>query len=189
MSVSKTYVRNPQNVQQVLEQYKADDKPTVPDLAARLGTTFHNVQHILKTHLSAEEYAAEKALRYSRSKAGLKNPMSDKSGSLHPNFIGDIEDGHGYLMRKVEGRYEQVHRIVMAEAIGLVPPLLPRSLHVHHIDGDKKNNVLDNLALVTPAGHRTLHRTTGWSKSPLWEQWVSGTSRSQETTPTQPVVS
>lgn len=187
VSVSKRYVGDLENRQKVVAAYKAHDKPTIPDLAVRLGTTYHNVMHILREELPAEEYAAEKALRYSRSKMAEKNPMSGKSGSQHHNHIGDIEDGHGYMMRKVGGRYEQVHRLVMAEALGL--PILPRKLHVHHIDEDKKNNSLDNLALVTPVGHRTLHRTTGWNRSPLWEQWVSGTSKSQETTPTGAVVS
>ena len=189
MSVSKRYVNNPDNVAAVLEMYKARDKPTLDTMAERLGTTTQNVRHILRSHLPKEEYAAEKSLRLSRSKMGTKNPMLGKSGSQHHNYIGDIEDGHGYLMRKVDGRYEQVHRIVMAEALGLEPPVLPRSLHVHHIDGDKQNNSLDNLALVTPAGHRTLHMTTGWSKSPLCEQWGSGTLRWRETTPTVQAVS
>lgn len=186
MSVSKSYVNDPANVEAVLIAYKADDKPTVKDLAQRLETTAHNVQHIVRAHLSPEEFQAEKALRYSRSKTGTKNPMRGKSGSLHHNFVGEIEDGHGYLMRKVSGRYEQSHRIVMAELLGFDPPVLPRTVDVHHIDGNKRNNDPDNLAVVTNVGHRTLHRTTGWSRSPLWDQWVSGTSRSKETIPTQP---
>lgn len=43
----------------------------------------------------------------------------------------------------------------MAEALSLQE--LPESLDVHHIDGNTKNNDLDNLALVTKAGHKRIH--------------------------------
>ena len=64
----------------------------------------------------------------------------------------------------------------MAEALGLES--LPERLSVHHINKDKTDNRLDNLALVTSAGHQKLHACTPPSpKSTLWEQWVFGTSR------------
>ncbi|WP_077175866.1 HNH endonuclease [Pasteurella multocida] len=48
-----------------------------------------------------------------------------------------------------------VHRLVMEKRIGRK---LQRDEHVHHIDGDVTNNSIDNLALVTVAGHARLHR-------------------------------
>ena len=48
-----------------------------------------------------------------------------------------------------------VHRLVMENKIGRE---LMRDECVHHIDGDVTNNSIDNLALVTVAGHARLHR-------------------------------
>ena len=163
-------------MKQVLALYLADDKPTLQTVADRMGTTFHNVQAVVKQHLSAERLKGEQALRYSRSKMGAHNPMQGKTGLQHPNYIGDVFTKDGYLQRKVEGRYVLVHRIVMAEALGLTE--LPATLEVHHIDEDKENNRLDNLAAVTARGHRELHaKRTKLQRSPLWAQWQSGISK------------
>jgi len=46
-------------------------------------------------------------------------------------------------------------RILMEMKLG--KPLDP-SIDVHHIDGDKSNNDLDNLALIPHGYHQSLHR-------------------------------
>ncbi len=182
MSVSKSWVETYGPV--AVKRYKADDKPTLEELAESLGTTYQNVQAAVRAGLPEQEYRAEKALRYSRSKT-VANPMRGRNGSRHHGYKGSVPDGKGYLTEPKDGGREFQHRQVLAAALGLEE--LPSWLHVHHLDGDKENNALDNLALVTPVGHRFLHRSRPeWTRSPLWEQWVSGTSRSEETTPTQP---
>lgn len=176
MAVSQSYVSDTQNVEAVLSVYLSEDRPTVEETAEKVGTTFQNVRHILHCNLDPERYKLEKALRYSRSKMGEKNPMLGKNGSLHPNFLGDVDDGHGYLMRKVDGRYVYVHRLVMAEALGMAT--LPDEWVVHHINEDKQDNRLDNLALVTNSGHRALHaKKSPYERLPLWAKWESGTSK------------
>lgn len=176
MSVSQKFVSDPQNVERVISLYLSDTKPTVEETAAQTRTTYHNVGHILKRHLPPEQFKFEKALRYSRSKMGEQNPMTGQSGSLHHNYIGEVETKDGYLQVKVNGQYELVHRQMMAEELGL--ERLPPQFEVHHINEQKQDNRLDNLALVTPTGHRTLHAK--WSPSerrPLWERWESGISK------------
>lgn len=183
MSVSKKYVSCPVNREAVLAAYLGPDRPTTKSVALSLGTTFHNVSHILSQALEPERLKAEQALRYSRSKTGAANPMQGKSGSQHHNFIGRISDGHGYLQIKVGRRYVLEHRLVMSKALGV--GRLPKGWDVHHLDGDKENNALENLALVTKEGHRRLHRfLPDSSRHPLWDQWVSGTSKSREIIPT-----
>jgi hypothetical protein len=57
-------------------------------------------------------------------------------------------------------RYE--HRLVMERILGRP---LARNEVVHHIDGNKQNNLPENLRVLTPSEHTLLHGTQGrWSK-------------------------
>ena len=156
MSISKLWVSSPENIRSALEAYRKPDLLKLQEIAAQLGTTFHNVSHVIRKHMPEAERRALAALRYSDSKHGSKNPMWGKTGEQHHNWIGECEDGYGYLTCLHEGKRHFVHRIVMAQALGL-KSLLPETWAVHHIDGDTKNNKIDNLALVTHAGHKAIH--------------------------------
>lgn len=155
MSVSKKWVAKPENVERVLELYRSRELLTVSQLAERIATSFHNVQHVLKTHMPGAEYAALKAVRKSASKMGSKNPMFGKVKEDHHNWKGLCDNGDGYFTVLHNGKRRLMHRVVMAEALGVEE--LPEHLDVHHIDGDRGNNALDNLALVTKKGHRMIH--------------------------------
>ena len=52
------------------------------------------------------------------------------------------------------GRWVRRHRAVMEELLGVK---LSEGVVVHHIDGNVKNNSVDNLAVVTRGGHGRLH--------------------------------
>jgi hypothetical protein len=155
MSISKEWVGNATNQLEALSLYRSRGLLTIEAIARQLDTTTHNVQHVLKFCMPAAERRALAKLRYSASKTGSKNPMTGKTGEQHHNWQGECEDGYGYLTCLHNGKRQLVHRIVMAEALSLQE--LPESLDVHHIDGNTKNNDLDNLALVTKAGHKRIH--------------------------------
>lgn len=59
-----------------------------------------------------------------------------------------------YKAVKIEGKKYDVHRLVMEEHLG-------RSLGIndiiHHIDGDKRNNDISNLKLMTRSEHSSMH--------------------------------
>ena len=56
---------------------------------------------------------------------------------------------------KGEHKGKMIHRLVMEKFIGR--ELFSHEV-VHHIDGDKSNNSIDNLALMTTSAHARLHR-------------------------------
>jgi hypothetical protein len=181
MAISKQWLTE-KNIQLVLKRIREKDCPSNQQMAAEFHTTPHNIGWILRNHLGEVEYRAVKVVRYSRSKTGKKNPMFGKRGEETPNWKGEVNDGYGYLTCLQAGKRQFVHRTVMAKALGI--PILPRLLDVHHIDGNKHNNHLDNLALTTRVGHQAMHAIMRpesakykLKKSTLWEAFQSMTSR------------
>ena len=70
---------------------------------------------------------------------------------------GRFDDGHGYWRIKVsKGRYAPEHRVIMEKHLGRK---LEKWEHVHHIDGNKKNNDLKNLVVMIQSAHHKLHLT------------------------------
>ena len=123
MSVSKSWTQDPANISAVLAAYRNDPPLIVAAIATNLGTTAHNISHVLEKHMSASELKARKALRYSITKEGERNPMKGKTKEQHHNWIGECSDCKGYLTILHNGVRQFVHRVVMAEALGL--PMLP----------------------------------------------------------------
>jgi hypothetical protein len=62
----------------------------------------------------------------------------------------------GHPLARVDG-YVCEHRLVLHDA-GLT---VPDGFEVHHIDEDRSNNSLDNLAVLTAAAHHRLHHPPG----------------------------
>ena len=136
---------------------------TLDEISRQSKLLHYKVQYVLDKHYTKEEQAKRKSKLYRNSKLGDKNPMSGKTGELHPNYKGEVSDGKGYLMMLKPDWYEGrkgtkhvfVHTIVMCEALGLKK--LPEGFTIHHIDGNKMNNDINNLALITNSGHLKLH--------------------------------
>ena len=116
------------------------------------------------------------------------------AGYLHPS---------GYRQVKICGQNYNVHRVVMLAFNG--PPRNEQAWQVHHKDGDKANNRLDNLEFVTRS-QNMLHsyacptrRSNGpaQSKPVMWRQlgtqnWTfcaSGTQAGEQLGLTQSMVS
>ncbi len=72
--------------------------------------------------------------------------------------IGTVTKNGYRAITKGNARYNPIrkyeHRIVMEQFIGRE---LKQDEHVHHIDGNKLNNTLDNLQLVTLSAHAKYH--------------------------------
>jgi hypothetical protein len=61
----------------------------------------------------------------------------------------------GHPMANKSGKIYE-HRYVMANHLGR---MLLTDEHVHHVDGNKTNNSLDNLVLMTNSEHMRMHTT------------------------------
>lgn len=92
-----------------------------------------------------------------------------RRGEAHPNFKGRIAAAGGYIrifkpghpLARSDG-YIQEHRLVLFEA-GID---VPGGSEVHHINGDRADNRLENLAVLVTADHCRLHlNERGWVRN------------------------
>lgn len=78
--------------------------------------------------------------------------------TLHSKALSNVPNvrvtKQGYLSFSHAGRDRLLHRAIYEAAIGRK---LGRKEHVHHKDGNKKNNALSNLELLTASDHISSH--------------------------------
>jgi len=85
-------------------------------------------------------------------KAHKMNLKRQGKGRLPRFYVYD-----GYLTISNDKWRKQVHRAVMEKKLGR--PLTTDEI-VHHIDGDRFNNKLENLELHTRSSHMSIHYTS-----------------------------
>lgn len=72
------------------------------------------------------------------------------------------------------GKTVYMHRYVWEYSNGEIPD----GHHVHHIDGDKANNALSNLELISSSDHSKLHNKEREEKTPMW--WKDGLEKARK---------
>jgi endogenous inhibitor of DNA gyrase (YacG/DUF329 family) len=85
-------------------------------------------------------------------------------------------DYYGYVLVKLadhpnsKNGWVKEHRLVMSEHLGRT---ILENEHIHHINGDKTDNRIDNLEILSPEEHAKLHlsdRQKRLNELKLWEQ-------------------
>lgn len=61
---------------------------------------------------------------------------------------------NGYFTITIGNKRRYLHRVIMEEHLGRP---LEKNEHVHHINGNKRDNRLENLELIDGRTHRSLH--------------------------------
>lgn len=78
-----------------------------------------------------------------------------KQRQRNPKGYGWIEST-GYRRIQVNYRKTSVHRVIIEQQIGR---RLDRTEQVHHKNGDKLDNRLENLLLISQSDHLKMHKT------------------------------
>ena len=87
-----------------------------------------------------------------KNQRGKRNPFW--KGGKHIDSCGyilcTVQPSHRFFCMANRANGISEHRLVMAEHLGRP---LSRKEHCHHIDGNRLNNHIDNLALMTSSNH------------------------------------
>lgn len=162
MAVNFTHASNSTIQTSVATLFSRTELP-IAKIAEGAGVSEATARFIIKTMYTREQRKERMSRVYANSKAGELNPMHGKYAQAHPNFKGVVSDGNGYQMvlkpdwytGRKGSKHVFLHSVIMCQALGLTE--VPKGFVIHHIDGDKTNNDIDNLALLTVSGHGKIH--------------------------------
>lgn len=125
-------------------------------------TTIKNylVKYDLKVKPQSEVMKGRKLTKEHRDKVvrTLRRGSGAKNGNWKggETYVGRVKNG---LYRKilVDGKYVLEHRYVMEQQLGRK---LRSDEEVHHVNGNKLNNLPDNLVLLSKSDHAKLHNNS-----------------------------
>lgn len=141
---------------------------SIPDVAEAVNLPRSTVRYhlkkagVLRTRSDGVRLAREKLGSGLRGKSRTFTPEHCAAISKHrlawaeEHAVGTTIKPNGYVVyTRGQNKGRSVHVVAMEQRLGR--KILADEV-VHHIDGDRSNNSIDNLALMTRAAHTRLHR-------------------------------
>lgn len=120
-------------------------RTTVSRYIARYGLEPRGISEVRKNKKwSPTAEQVEKLIAYNKAHSGDKNHQ----------YKGGHVNKYGYKIISVNGKYYKEHRYVMTKHLGRE---LTREEEVHHINGDKLDNRVENLRVMSKSEHSLLH--------------------------------
>lgn len=165
--------------EKVRKEY-CDEKKTMKQIGEELGcsaaTVLYHLRQIGVETRSSSDYETSEKVREAWREIGRKSKGKKMSAETRRamslakkgkrarddyEFGGHEKKHDGYIcvympehpMATLEG-YVMKHRLVMERELGMI---IPNGYVVHHINKDRSDNRIDNLALMTFKGHAALH--------------------------------
>ena len=175
-----------ENLPKAIKKYIDCIETSAESVGKEFSLTPTTVTQGLKDFLGVDGYLKVSGLKRSYQKS-LINPKTRVVESRGP---GEFMDKDGYIQAQTpqwmirESQYSLKHQIVILEALGL--DILPKGYIVHHINEDKTDNRIENLALMTNAAHMALHQGNSHPllKLNMWEYEEFTIWKSKKTTVT-----
>lgn len=148
-------------ITKVVKDFLADPDLLMPDISRKLGIGGHTLKTIMKRldikgrGSGSGKKSKDHIQKISKANTGRKKSKEHieaivKARYESGSFRGWYIDKRGYKWLRIEGKYVSEHRLIMERSLDRK---LDPSENVHHIDGDRLNNHIDNLALVSRREH------------------------------------
>lgn len=121
-----------------------------------------------RTYLSIYKKARKMGMMKNRQIEFLNRSNCKKRENAYNWNGGKRKTQGGYIQilkpdhpRAEAGGYVMEHIYVFEQATGIQ---VPQNCVIHHLDGNKENNDISNLCLMTFGGHSTFHNKERWKK-------------------------
>lgn len=175
VSAHKIATRIAELTPEVIAAFHHPDMISLEDLARKLNVRFTTISEIWKKRFLPKEIEQRSSL--CRSKAiKVHMTLSKKALEEMHKMAHYTKDGHGYLLMlkpawftgRLDSKHIYVHQVVMAENLGISE--IPEGFVIHHINGDRTDNQIENLSLLTNSAHLKQHQVVPLSNQlTMWE--------------------
>lgn len=125
------------------------------DVAAVIGKSKSSVQHKANRLGLGKDKEKFREIRRNASLGEKSGHFKNYRARTSKGYIAVYVPSHPYASKA--GRVLE-HRLVMEKELGMY---IPKNFAVHHINGIKDDNRIENLALMTVSAHNILHNRMG----------------------------